>query len=489
MLRTFRPGHRLVGHPSWQQQHAWRKLCKLKQARRIPAPELPRPFSPACRQSYSSLPPSLLEKVGRNPEVAKVVLKKGKVQLFKNGSPMVYSGAVDSVVGRPPPAIGDTVLVTDGAKQPFAWGVFNSESMFRVRIMQMEEEILNDPSCFMDMERLIQTRISAAVELRKLLDLPSNETNVYRLVNSEGDGLSGLIADVLGGHLVVASSAAWVEKYRKTIEEVFYKQINPKSITWKPSIEILKEEGLRISDPTELLMDLSDEVDEIEVIENGIRYRASPTGQKTGFYADQRENRHFLRPLCKGKRVLDLCCYSGGFALNAAVGGASHVTGVDSSGPAIELAKANAVLNGIEEGRYTFLRQDIKHFLSLSVAEGKSWDIVILDPPKLAPSRRVLPRAVASYRRLNALAMRAVNPSGLLMTCSCSGAMTQSGQFLSVLQEAARQAGRKLTQLRYAGASPDHTLDVSYPEGAYLTNVLLKMFRDGLSLILTEFEG
>ncbi|KAL3676192.1 hypothetical protein R1sor_026140 [Riccia sorocarpa] len=436
MLRTFRPGHRLVGYPSWQQQHAWRKLCKLKQARRIPAQELPHPFSPACRQSYSSLPPSLLEKVGRNPEVAKVVLKKGKVQLFKNGSPMVYSGAVDSVVGRPPPAIGDTVLVTDGAKQLFAWGVFNSESMFRVRIMQMEEEILNDPSCFMDMERLIQTRISAAVELRKLLDLPSNETNVYRLVNSEGDGLSGLIADVLGGHLVVASSAAWVEKYRKTIEEAFYKQINPKSITWKPSIEILKEEGLRIPDPTELLMDLSDEVDEIGVIENGI---------------------------------------SGGFALNAAVGGASHVTGVDSSGPAIELAKANAVLNGIEEGRCTFLRRGVKHFLSLSVAEGKSWDIVILDPPKLAPTRRVLPRAIATYRRLNALAMRAVNPSGLLMTCSCSGAMTQSGQFLSVLLEAARQAGRKLTQLRYAGASPDHTLDVSYPEGAYLTNVLLKV--------------
>ncbi|KAL2632026.1 hypothetical protein R1flu_016712 [Riccia fluitans] len=277
---------------------------------------------------------------------------------------------------------------------------------------------------------LIQTRISASIELRKMLGLPATETNVYRLINSEGDGLSGLITDVLGEHLVVASSAAWVERMK---------------------------------------------IDEVEVVENSIRYRASPTGQKTGFYADERDNRHFLRLLCKGKTVLDLCCYSGGFALNAIVGGASHVTGVDSSGPAIELAKANAALNGIEEGRCTFIRQDSKHFLSLSVAEGRSWDIVILDPPKLAPNRKVLPRAMVQYRRLNALTMRAINPKGLLMTCSCSGAMTQSGQFLSVLQEASKQAGRKLTQLRYAGPSSDHTLDVSYPEGAYLTNVLLKV--------------
>lgn len=471
MFRTFRPVHLLSRCPSDQQQ-LWKNACSPP-VRRIPAQNSPSSFTPVCRQSSTFS--TLLQRAAENPEVAKVVLKKGKVQLFKDGSPMVYSGAVDCVVGRPPPAIGDTVLVTDAMKQPFAWGVYNSDSMFRVRIMQMEEETIRDPSCVLDMERLIYTRISAAVELRKLLGLPSSDTNVFRLLNSEGDGLSGLITDVLGEHLVVASSAAWVEKYRKTIEEALTRAISPKSITWRPSIDILKEEGLKFTDPTELLIDLPDEIDEVEVLENGIKYRASPTGQKTGFYADQRDSRLLMRSLCKGKTVLDLCCYSGGFALNAAVGGASHVTGVDSSGPAIELANANAALNGIEEDRSTFIRQDIKNFLNLSLAEGRSWDVVVLDPPKLAPSRKILPRAMVQYRRLNTLAMRVVNPSGILMTCSCSGAMTQSGQFLSVLQEASKQAGRRLTQLRYAGTSPDHTLDVSYPEGAYLTNVLLRV--------------
>ncbi|KAL2641303.1 hypothetical protein R1flu_008890 [Riccia fluitans] len=394
MLRTFRPVHRLGRYPSGLEEQAWRNACFRKQPWKNPGQLLPAPFAlTVCGLSSSNrFSSSILDKVARNPEVAKVVLKKGKVQLFKNGSPLVDSGAVDCVVGRPPPALGDMVLVTDGNKEPFARGIFNSQSMFRVRIMQMEEEILKDPSCFMDMERLIQTRISASIELRKMPGLPGPETNAYRLINTDGDGLAGLITDVLGEHLAVASSAAWVERYRTTIEEVLSREISPKSITWRPSIEILKEEGLNLPDPTELLIDLQDEIDEVEVVENCIRYRASPTGQKTGFYADQRDNRHFLRSLCKGKTVLDLCCYSGGFALNAIVGGASHVTGDDSSGPAIELAKANAALNGIEEGRCTFIRQDIKHFLSLSVAEGRSWDVVILDPPKLAPNRKVLPQ-------------------------------------------------------------------------------------------------
>ncbi|BFI42236.1 23S rRNA (cytosine1962-C5)-methyltransferase [Marchantia polymorpha subsp. ruderalis] len=424
----------------------------------------------------SSSSPRIAEGAARNPGVPRVVLKKGKVQMFKDGSPMVYSGAVDCVVGKPPPRSGETVLVTDAAKQPFAWGVYNQDSMFRVRIMQMEADAERDPSCFLDMEKLIFSRVAAAVELRKLLGLPSCDTNVFRLINSEGDGLSGLIADVLGEHLVVASSAAWVEKYRPTIEAALTAATGGiASITWRPSVDILKDEGLSLQDPTDFLIDLPGELDEVEVVENGVRFMASVSGQKTGFYADQRESRFFLRSLCEGKTVLDLCCYSGGFALNAAAGGASHVTGVDSSGPAIELARANAALNGIDPCRSTFIRQDIKNFLSHSVAEGRSWDVVILDPPKLAPNRKVLSRAITQYRRLNALAMKVINPSGLLMTCSCSGAMTQSGNFVSVLQEASKQAGRKLTQLRYAGASPDHTLDVSYPEGAYLTNVLLRV--------------
>lgn len=417
----------------------------------------------------------------QHPRIAKVVLKKGKTQLFRDGSPMVYSGAVDCVIGKPPQT-GDAVLVTDRARQPFAWGIYNSVSMFCVRIVQTEDEASRDPSCVLDMERIIESRIAGAVELRKQLDLPSKDTNVYRLVNSEGDRLSGLIADVLGDHIVVASSASWVEKYRPTIEGALITSTGLGSITWRPSLEMLKEEGheIGVENPSQSSTELDavDAVasdDEIEVFENGIRYKASLSGQKTGFYADQRDSRLALRAVCRSKTVLDLCCYSGGFSLNAAVGGASHVTGVDSSEPAVELATANVVRNELDPSSCTFVRADVTHFLKEAVAEGRAWDVVVLDPPKLAPNRKALQKALSRYRTLNSLAMRVTKPGGLLMTCSCSGAMTQSRSFVSVLKDASATVGRRLIQLRYAGAAPDHTLDVAYPEGEYLTNVLLRV--------------
>ncbi|GFR46311.1 hypothetical protein Agub_g7876, partial [Astrephomene gubernaculifera] len=191
-----------------------------------------------------------------------------------------------------------------------------------------------------------------------------------------------------------------------------------------------------------------------------------------------------------GVSVLDLCCYSGGFALAAAAAGASRVVGVDSSEEAISLANANAALNGFSSSSassssssptaastasptVSFVRADISDYMKAAIAEGQSYDIVVLDPPKLAPDRNSLGRAKAKYLRLNSAAMRLVRPGGLLMTCSCSGAMTQSGQFTEVLLEAARQAGRQVRVLRHAGASPDHPLLPAYPEGEYLTNMTL----------------
>ncbi|KAG0607513.1 hypothetical protein M758_8G034000 [Ceratodon purpureus] len=262
-------------------------------------------------------------------KVARVVLKKGKTQLFRSGNPMVYSGAIDRVVGRPPPVAGDLVMVTDGAEQPIAWGVYNPLSMFAVRIMQTEDEARREPECVLNMETLLQSRIEAAVKLRKLLGLPStNHTNVFRLVNSEGDRLSGLIVDVLGEHVVVASSAAWVERHRATIEVAIGKAIKTSQMSWRPSVEILKEEGLQVDISKESSLEPAlDVVDDFEVVENGVRYLASLAGQKTGFYADQRDSRLLLRSITGGSTVLDLCCYSGGFALNAALGGASHTIG------------------------------------------------------------------------------------------------------------------------------------------------------------------
>lgn len=405
--------------------------------------------------------------------VAKVVLKKGKTQLFKDGNPMVYSGAVDRIIGRPPPKTGDVVLVADGTEKPIAWGLYNSASMFCVRLMQLEDEASRDPSCALNIERLLETRIHSAIKLRNNLGLPSPRTNAYRLVNSEGDRLSGLIVDIFKDVAVIASSAAWVEKYKQQIKVLINRLTKINHINWRPSIDILKEEGLDLSSSTEL--NLSDAFDKVKVLENGICYLVSLAGQKTGFYADQRENRHFLSTISDHQNVLDLYCYTGGFALNAASGGAVNVTGVDTSLPALELASENIILNDLDPQKISFVKKGAAEFMKDALLRNDSWDIVILDPPKLAPRKKVLQSASGMYRNLNSLAMQVTKKNGLLMTCSCSGAMTQSGMFLHVLQGAASMAGRKITVLRQSGAACDHPVDPSYPEGAYLSNVLLRV--------------
>ncbi|MCL7025826.1 hypothetical protein MKW94_003243 [Papaver nudicaule] len=204
----------------------------------------------AAAAAYTTTTTTTLQDIATNhkPGIAKVVLKKGKTQLFRDGSPMVYSGAVDRIIGRPPPKTGDVVLVADGTEKPIGWGLYNSVSMFCVRLMQLEDEAARDPSYALDMDRLLETRIGAAIDLRTALGLPSAHTNAYRLVNSEGDRLSGLIVDVFGELAVIASSAAWVEKYRQEIESYISRISEINHIKWRPSADILKEEGLELTD-------------------------------------------------------------------------------------------------------------------------------------------------------------------------------------------------------------------------------------------------
>ncbi|KAK1304834.1 hypothetical protein QJS10_CPB11g01676 [Acorus calamus] len=424
--------------------------------------------------SLPSLSSNVLEEIASTRKgVAKVVLKKGKTQLFRDGSPMVYSGAVDRIIGRPPPKTGDSVLVADDTEKPIGWGLYNSISMFCVRLMQLEEEARRDPSCALNVEKLLETRIDAAVDLRKNLGLPSENTNAYRLINSEGDRLSGLIVDMFGNVAVVASSAAWVEKYKSEIECHISQIKNVKSIKWRPSIDILKEEGLVLSHQNDDTS--SPSTGTVKVMENGICYAVSLDGQKTGFYTDQRDSRRFISTISKGQKVLDICCYTGGFALSAARGGADNVTGVDSSLPALEIAKENVILNELNLNKVQFVREDATEYMKGAASRHETWDLVILDPPKLAPRKKVLQNASGMYRNLNTLAMRLTKKGGLLMTCSCSGAMTQSGMFLHILQGAASAVGRKITVVREAGAACDHPIDPSYPEGAYLTNYLLRI--------------
>ncbi|VAI44735.1 unnamed protein product [Triticum turgidum subsp. durum] len=361
------------------------RACGAAAPASVPALVRARLARPASAVASSS---SALEELAADRKgLAKVVLKKGKTQIFRDGSPMVYSGAVDRIIGRPPPRTGDVVLVADGSEKPIGWGVYNSVSMFCVRLMQLEEEAKRDPASALNMERLLEERLCSAVDLRGSLGFPSTNTNAYRLINSEGDRLSGLIVDIFADVAVIASSAAWVEKYRQQIQSLVSKVSDVNHIKWRSSTDILKEEGLDMSEQKEPAP--SSYSGTVKVMENGIIYLVSMEGQKTGFYADQRESRHFISTLSKDQRVLDLCCYSGGFALSAAKGGATNVTGIDSSGSALDLANENILLNKLDAERISFLKEDATTFMKGAISRNELWDLVILDPPKLAPRKKV----------------------------------------------------------------------------------------------------
>lgn len=429
--------------------------------------------------------------------LAKVVLKGGKARLFRGDrrSTVVYPGAIDCVIGRPPPENGDVVIVCDGKRDPLGLGIINLDSVFAVRIL----EFCRDDNHFQDImqtagsahhfvREVLVSRIELAATLRRTLgfghqveshDPQGTLTTAFRLVNAEGDYLPGLIVDVFGHVCVVSSSALWVEKHRDIIEAAIRHAIGSTctDIVWRPAIDMLKLEGVDTItyNESETFDDMNCPQEVVTVFEHGVSFFVSPYGQKTGFYCDQRDNRRQIMNLSQNKSVLDMCCYSGAFAIHAALGGASCVTAVDSSGPALELARRNAGINGCDH--VDFIKQDAAKFLDDAFARDMSWDIVVLDPPKLAPSRKTLSGAIRKYVSLNTKAMKIVKKGGLLMTCSCSGAMTQSpGEFVKVIQTAAYRAGVKATILSRKGAGADHPIDPHYPEGEYLSNYIVRIY-------------
>lgn len=451
-----------------------------------------------------------------------VVVKRNRQSMeFRKGSPLVFEGAISYTTGREddPPQLAELVQVvveqeknSKGGKnkqykhvdtkpqntQPIGWGVYNPHSLYRVRILchanlcPVLYKTLKSSSDDNDdnamMATILQARLQAAIQTRQALGLPSTATDSYRLVNGEGDGLSGLAMDVLGGSVVVImSSAAWCQVYRNDIVRVVSEMMpDDMTVVWKTTPSRLKQDGWEENKEIDDDVNDADDIDQDEttavvIRENNILYNTYPfqrLGQKTGFYCDQRDNRLALAQLCGGKSVLDLCCYHGGFSLAAKLlGDASDCTGVDSSQEAIDTCHENAQLNGIDGDTVHFVRDDIAKFMKQSFeVDKKEWDVIVLDPPKLAPTVSGLERATRKYHSLNRDAIKLVSApkGGLLLTCTCSGAMTQQPQkFLQMVQQAAASAGRTVTLLRTSGAAPCHTTSpASFPAGAYLTAAL-----------------
>jgi len=414
------------------------------------------------------------------------------------------------------------------------WGVYNPHSLYRIRLLNhrfLQPDLYrqlcdihneNDPN-EARIRCLVEYHVANAVRVRQALGLipstgtainntngsngnnihPQTTTNTYRLVNGEGDHLSGLAVDVINTHAVVMSSAGWCERYRDVIEEVLRSTLlQETTIVWKTTPARLKQDGYRAISPKKNDNTEVDKDTMVVSLENGLEFETYPAadGQKTGVYCDQRENRARLASYCRDKRVLDLCCFTGGFSLlaaadksvSAAGGGAAHCTGVDSSPVAIVACRANAKRNQLSSKVVDFVQSDITTFLQQASSSNQEYDVVVLDPPKLAPSAKLLDKARRKYHSLNRDAIKVVDRThgGLFLTCTCSAAMTQAegGQyFLRTVQAAALSASRTVTLLSAHGAAACHTQSpAAFPASAYLTAALFYVHPAAVSAALSS---
>eukprot|EP01031_Cornospumella_fuschlensis_P037331 gene37331-45324_t len=297
-----------------------------------------KPYSPKKPDSQRSFEKSNSEPKVVNHDIPEpyAVLVPGKARLFKDGNPLLFGGVIDKLQGHPKP--GDLITVADHNYNVFAKGFYNPHSQYRVRLLTWKHEAIFDAS----LPEILRYHIKSAIHKRTLLNLPSSLTNSYRLVNGEGDQLSGLMVDILGDNVVIQSSAIWIELYASMVVDTIAEllKVDKSRVVWKQSRPRLEKDGidkLENNVLTEPNNKIADNIEDTIILENGLKYvLTSETEQKTGFYCDQRDNRMLLRSLCQNKSVLDTYCYTGGFTLNALLGGASHVTAVDSSKAAIE---------------------------------------------------------------------------------------------------------------------------------------------------------
>ncbi len=391
-----------------------------------------------------------------------VILKKGKEKAVLHRHPWVFSGAIEHVKGKP--ANGDIVRLTDAKGGFMAYGFYNDQSRVAIRLLEWDENIAVNDDWF-------RNKVAGAVAGRSEL-LADGKTNTCRLIFSEADYLPGLIVDKYADHLAVQVLTSGIENVMPVIIDELQRLLNPKSIFDKSDASSREHEGLQTQN---IALTTSQPPENVLVRENNILYNINiAEGQKSGFYCDQRDNRKILAAHAKGKKVLDCFSYTGGFTLNALQNGAASVTSVDSSALAIETLKENIKLNNLDGAKHTAIQSDVNKQLRVFREQEEKFDIIVLDPPKYAPSRSALDRASRAYKDLNRLGMLLLNDGGLLATFSCSGAMDME-TFKQVLAWAALDAGKQV-QFIYQFCQPeDHPVRSSFPEGEYLKGLLCRV--------------
>jgi len=392
----------------------------------------------------------------------RIILRKGREDSLRRFHPWVFSGAIAEIQGNPSEGDIVSVYASDGAF--LAYGHYQIGSI-AVRVLSFDDSALH-PDFW-------EIMLSRALNVRKSCGLDGNpQTDCYRLVHGEGDNLPGLIIDYYGGVCVMQAHSVGMFRAKKQIAEALRKVYGDslKAVYDKSSGTAPYKAGLELVDGYMYRReDFSD--DEQVVLENGHRFIVNWTeGQKTGFFLDQRENRALVGSLAKGRNVLNLFCYTGGFSIYALAEGALHVDSVDSSRKAMMMVDRNVALNGFDESQHTSLCCDAIDYLK-GVPEGK-YDLMIVDPPAFAKHRGALKNALRAYQRLNAAAISKVAPGGFVFTYSCSQVVDKEAFALAVFSAAA-QAGRSVRILDRLNQPCDHSVNIYHPEGEYLKGLLL----------------
>ena len=394
----------------------------------------------------------------------KIILRKGRDESLRRFHPWVFSGAIADVQGNP--SEGDIVAVHASDGSFLAYGHFQIGSI-AVRILSFDESALHPDFWEVMLSRALQVRISCGLH-----GGDASQSNCYRLVHGEGDNLPGLIIDYYDGVCVMQAHSVGMFRAKKQISDALQKVYGPtlKAVYDKSSGTAPYKACLDLIDGYMYRRDDFNDDEQI-VLENGHKFMVNWTeGQKTGFFLDQRENRALVGSLSKGRNVLNLFCYTGGFSIYALAAGAKHVDSVDSSKKAMMMVDRNVALNGFDESVHTSLCCDAIDYLR-DVPEGK-YDLMIVDPPAFAKHRGALKNALRAYQRLNAAAISKVAPGGYVFTYSCSQVVDKEAFALAVFSAAA-QTGRSVRILDRLNQPCDHSVNIYHPEGEYLKGLLL----------------
>ena len=385
-------------------------------------------------------------------------LKEGKERSLLRRHPWVFDGAIAKGGGDP----GETVRIESHGGEFLGWAAFSPSSRIRARVWSFDAAQRIDDSFFI-------ARIAEAIRVRSLFDIKSDG---MRLIHGESDGLPGLVVDRYADTLVAQFSSCGAERWKDVIVQALLAQTGLKRLYERSDASVRSLEGL--PEATGWLAGAGSTG--ITITEHDWKLSLDVAqGHKTGFYLDQRDSRQkfaaYTRRL-KFRQVLNCYCYTGGFTVAAMAGGAGHVTSIDSSGPALELARANVVLNGFDASRATWLDADVNASLRQYQREGRAFNAIVLDPPKFAPTAAHAERAARAYKDINRLALSILAPDGVLFTYSCSGGVS-ADLFHKIVASAGIDAAVDAYISERMGGAPDHPMTVAFPEGEYLKGLVL----------------